>query len=284
MKTVKIMSILCLAGMIAMTLSCKKGNDVPGQGDETGSYTLAASPKTVEFGWSSPAPQTITVVTNSPDGFTLGQPADWYQVKAEGRNVTFTAQDNAGAARTHDFVITAKGAEDLVIKVSQEEGGKAKEVTYNFRAAGPLDIGWPTANYVSEFNDNVTAGDGWGKFGGHFYAAIDGVATQDKTLPVYKDIYGKAYDASGNEVDWLYDIAFTDNDNGKYTDGTGPEFKIYIGYKANTTGAPRSATIKLFFDDTDAYKVVGTYAEDGTLTAITGKDPIFYADVTQPAN
>ena len=281
MKTTRLFKALYLMSVLAVVAGCNKpDNENPEPQD---SYTLAASPRTVDFSWNNPAEQSITVVTNSPNGFKLGEPAAWYTVKSDGRTVTFTAQTNEGDARTHNFVITAQGADDLVITVNQEQGGKAKEVIYNFTTPGPLDIGWPTANYTSEFTDNITAGEGWGKFGGHFYAGLDGVATQDKTLPVYKDIYGKAFDAEGKVVDWLYDIAFTDNDNGKYTDGTGSEFKIYIAYKANTTGQPRTATIKLFFDDTEEYKVVGTYDREGNLQGITCKDPIFTCEVTQPA-
>lgn len=270
---------LLVASAMALTISCdKEEKDSP-----IDELLLVASPTSVDFAWKSPDPQTILVATNSPSGFTIGKTADWYSVSVNGRKVTFNVQTNNGPARTHELVITAEGTADLIITVNQEEGGKAREVVYNFTTPGPFDIGWPTANFTSEFTDNITAGDGWGKIGGHFYAGLDGVGTQDKTLPVYKDIYGKAFDKDGNEVDWLYNIGFTDNNDGPYKDGTGSEFKIYIAYKANTTGAPRFATIKLYFEDTEAFKVVGTYDREGNLQPITCKDPIFTCDVTQPA-
>lgn len=273
---------LCLFGTALALVACNKPDD---DKEEGGNYTLAASPRTVNFAWSNPDPQTVTVVTNSPDGFKLGATADWYSasVGADGKTVTLTAQSNDGDERTHVLVVTATGADNLEITVTQEAGGRVKEVTYNFCAPGPLDIGWPTVQFTGEFTDNITAGDGFGTFGGHFYAALDGVATQDKTLPVYKDIYGHGFDADGKVVDWLYNIGFTDVDGGPYTDGTGPQFKIYIAYKANTTGAPRSATIKLFFDETEAYKVVGIYDTDANLVNIAPDDPIFTCEVTQPA-
>ena len=273
---------LCILGTVIAFAACNKPDD---EGGDPVNYTLAASPRSVNFAWSNPDPQNVTVVTNAPDGFKLGSTADWYSasVGSDGKTVTFTAQSNDGDERSHTLVITATGADNLEITVTQEAGGRVKEVVYNFCAPGPLDIGWPTIQFTGEFTDNITAGDGFGTFGGHFYAGIDGVATQDKTLPVYKDIYGKAYDADGNEVDWLYNIGFTDMDGAPYSDGSGPQFKIYIAYKANTTGEPRSATIKLYFDETEAYKVVGIYDVDANLVNIAPDDPIFTCDVTQPA-
>lgn len=265
---------------IASVASCNKEG---GDENTTPEVTkLLASPKTVDFSWKDPAPQTITVVCNAADGYTVGQTAEWYTAVADGKNLTITAQTNTGEARSHSLVLSAKGADDLAITVNQEAGGVAKELSYNFTTAGPYDIGWPTLNFIGEFTDNIQAGDGWGHTGGHFYAALDGVGSQDRKAPYYRDIYGKAYDADGKEVDWLYNISYTDNDNGKYT-GEGGEYKIYIEYKANTTGAPRYAKVCLYFDDTDEYKVVGTYDNEGNYKQITCKEPIFSFEVTQPA-
>lgn len=291
MKTNIFFKALSIFVALAAIAGCEKPDSNDDVKDPAENYTLIASPRTVNFSWSEPAPQTVSVVTNSPDGYKVSEAPEWFTVAVDGKTVTLTAQSNTGDARSHELVISAEGAESLTITVNQEAGGMAKNVVYNFTTHGPnlgengpLNVAWPTQTFLSELTDAITAGEGWGKTGGHFGVSVNDEIVTDQTLPVFKDVYGKAFDENGAEVDWLYNIAFTDNDNGKYVgDGNGTQYKIYVDFKANTTGAARKATVKLYFDDTDVYTVVGTYNVNGEYVGITSKDPIYSFDVVQPA-
>lgn len=133
MKKSFLFSAMCLLAAFAM-VSCEttepeNNGDNAGTENEGGNnnggnpetYTLIATPLTLDFAADATASQTVTVTTNAPSGYLVGDTADWYTAVAEGNKVTVTCQVNDGEARSHSFEITAEGAEKLTIAVRQAE-------------------------------------------------------------------------------------------------------------------------------------------------------------------
>lgn len=124
---------VCLAALAVLS-ACEKpetGDDGKNTGNEDGgqsySYTLIASPQSLSFGWSDSQPQTITVTTNAPDGYTVGETADWYTAESSGSTVTVTVEANSGEARSHDLVISATDANPVTVRISQAAAGEVDE-------------------------------------------------------------------------------------------------------------------------------------------------------------
>lgn len=128
MKTKYFSCLACAAIALSGAISCSKSSDDPKPDDPNGgnetTYTLIASPLSLSFGWSNPTSQSITVTTNSPEGFEIGKTADWYTAQKEGNKVVVTPQANNGDARTHELEIKAKGATSAKILISQEKKGE----------------------------------------------------------------------------------------------------------------------------------------------------------------
>ena len=133
MKRNLLFKTMCAMVACVGIIACEKdngtdqtGNDGNNDGDggsETTEYTLIASPTSLSFGWNSTSPQTITVTTNAP-AFTVGETADWYTATASGNTVTVTPTENTGEARNHQLVISAEGAADVIITISQDKQGE----------------------------------------------------------------------------------------------------------------------------------------------------------------
>lgn len=102
-----------------------------------------------------------------------------------------------------------------------------------------------------------------GEFGNHIF---------DYTKPYYTTMRMEYLDATTNEaVDWVT-LSTRANDN-----------KLDFAYKANS-GAERKAIINIYWDDTEEYKVIGTYKKaDKSYEEITTADPIMTIVVTQAA-
>lgn len=128
MKKTLFYALCVLAGIAAVAGSCKKNNrdnpDDNGGGNENATYTLIASPLTLDFGWNNPAPQTVTVTTNAPDGVVVGKTESWYTAVLDGSKVIVTAQSNTGDARTSILELTAKDANKVTIVINQAAKGE----------------------------------------------------------------------------------------------------------------------------------------------------------------
>ena len=105
----------------------------------------------------------------------------------------------------------------------------------------------------------------------YFIVALNGVDNIEYSKPYYADIRFEVLDAEGNVANWLVPTV-KENDN-----------KLIFTYEANE-GAARTATLNLYWDDTEEYKVVGTVKNDAKeLEAITTADPIMTIKVNQAA-
>lgn len=105
----------------------------------------------------------------------------------------------------------------------------------------------------------------------YFIVALNGVDNTEYSKPYYADIRFEVLDAEGNVANWLVPTV-KENDN-----------KLIFTYEANE-GAARTATLNLYWDDTEEYKVVGTIKNDAKeLEAITTTDPIMTIKVNQAA-
>lgn len=125
MKKLSNLLICSAACMLALAVSCKKSADPEVNPDpQTNTYTLIANPLTLDFGWNNPAPQTVTVTTNAPDGVVVGETASWYTATLEANKLTVTAQSNDGQARTHVLTLSANDANSVTIVVNQAEKGE----------------------------------------------------------------------------------------------------------------------------------------------------------------
>ncbi len=133
MKKTFLYGLMCAAVALAGVVSCTKddpqkgnnGDNGGNDGDQTGTtYTLIASPQSLSFGWSNPAPQSVTVTTNAPEGFEVGTTADWFTAEKEGNKVVVTPQTNDGEKRTYELEIKAQGANSVKILISQEPKGE----------------------------------------------------------------------------------------------------------------------------------------------------------------
>lgn len=126
-----------MMAMAMLAISCEEeptptpggnGGGNGGGGNTSTDYTMIASPLTLDFGWNQPSGQTVTVTTNAPDGFTIGETADWYTAEKSGANkVVVTPQSNEGDARTHILKLRANGANDISIVINQVAKGEVAE-------------------------------------------------------------------------------------------------------------------------------------------------------------
>lgn len=106
-----------------------------------------------------------------------------------------------------------------------------------------------------------------GTYTGTYNVKVDGTENVDYAAAYYQGWRYEAVDANGNTVDWVRAYPFYN--------------QVNVEAQANT-GEERTATVNLYWDDTDAYKVVGTHkAEGGALTEITTTEPIMTFNVTQ---
>lgn len=129
MKRTFLFNAMCASFALVSAIACQKENPDPAQPGNGGNggdaqYTLIASPLSLEFGWNSTSPQTVTVTTNAPSGFVVGQTADWYDAQASGNKISVVPQVNEGEARSHDLVISAEGANSVTIRISQDAKGE----------------------------------------------------------------------------------------------------------------------------------------------------------------
>lgn len=132
MKRIWIFKAAAVAAAMTMIFSCSKeeaGDKTNGDNGDSGNtgnaeYALIAAPQALSFGWNQPAAQSVTVTTNSPSGFTVGQPADWYTAVASGNKVIITPSTNEGDARFHELVLSAEGANDVKILINQDKKGE----------------------------------------------------------------------------------------------------------------------------------------------------------------
>lgn len=237
------------------TVACSKddkdnGSDDEGKTPSGGStYTLIAAPLTLDFGWNNPAPQTVTVTTNAPDGYVVGETASWYTAVASGNKVTVTAQSNDGDARTHVLRLTAKDANDVTIVINQAAKGEiaaslqgSKYIVYTLDAtsaeylgdkiifsmvgtdktdihiwsAGETLVADETATGPGFYGINnsgymalQTAGIGWSG-GGFFY--------NDDTETDLPALWQQIHDDNGEN--WFFHVAF------KGTKGAGNAFRF----------------------------------------------------------
>lgn len=116
-----------LASFAVIASSCGKDDDGKksgGEENEDAIYTLIASPLSLDFGWNNPAPQTVTVTTNSPYGVVVGKTASWYTAAVDGNKLTVTVQSNDGEARNHILELTAPKANKVTITVNQAAKGE----------------------------------------------------------------------------------------------------------------------------------------------------------------
>lgn len=132
MKRTFIFKAVCAAMAVASLAACKKDDPVtPGedgtQGGGNAQYTLLATPLTVNFSWSDPAPQDVTVTTNAPDGFTVGETPEWFTATVSGNKVTLAPKPNEGDKRTYTLTISAEGANSVTIVVNQAAKGEIHE-------------------------------------------------------------------------------------------------------------------------------------------------------------
>jgi len=103
----------------------------------------------------------------------------------------------------------------------------------------------------------------------YFIVMVDGQEVVDYGNTYYNDFRYEVVDASGNAQDWVAANRASNN-----------SFDIVC--QANDETEARSATINIYFDDTDEYEVVGTYKTlDKQYTAITCENPILTLTVTQ---
>lgn len=103
----------------------------------------------------------------------------------------------------------------------------------------------------------------------YFIVMVDGQEVVDYENTYYNNFRYEVADASGNAQDW---VAANRSSNNSFD----------IVCQANDETGARSATINIYFDDTDEYEVVGTYKTlDKQLTSITCEDPILTLTITQ---
>lgn len=132
MKRTFLYNAMCAMTALAMVFGCEKAGTPSGDNGGNGgnddsantSYTVIASPLSVNFGWNLPAAQTVTVTTNAPDGFTVSEAPDWFSYTVAGNKVTITAQSNEGDARSHTLKITAKDANTVNVIINQVAKGE----------------------------------------------------------------------------------------------------------------------------------------------------------------
>ena len=243
------------------------GGNGDGNGDVEETYTLIATPLTLEFAAAETAPQTVTVTTNAPTGYAVGETADWYTAVADGNKVTVTCQINEGDARNHTFDITAQGAEKVTITVRQAEAVEVHpslagleylvfqldtesteylgdKITYSFAENGADHFMWvwdntlvgdETAtgpNFYGHQSGYVAfrANGAWWSGGAYAYAPAEGVDDDNTVLPaVWKPIL----DANGEG--WYFHAAV------KGTPNAGTYFTLQSAN--STTEAPVSWTV-----------------------------------------
>lgn len=149
----------------------------------------------------------------------------------------------------------------LTLTVNQAAGnGGPTELIYEFTNKGAT-----TLNY----NFGVNGGE---QGCGYFIVMINNVENVDYSADYYNVFRFEAVDADGNVVEWA---------SGRRN----PTHNSFLfACTANESGEARTATINVYWEDTDEYKVVGTYKNaERTLEAITTEDPIFSVTVNQAA-
>lgn len=164
---------MCAMVACAGIIACEKdngsneqtGNGGDDDGGSSATYTLIASPTSIDFGWNATAPQTITVTTNAPGGFTIGETPGWYTATASGATITVTPTENTGDARNHQLVISAEGANSVTITVSQDKKGEIHP-----SLQGEKYIVWQLdATSTSYLGDKIILSLAENTFNTHFY-------------------------------------------------------------------------------------------------------------------
>lgn len=103
----------------------------------------------------------------------------------------------------------------------------------------------------------------------YFIVMVDGQEVVDYGNTYYNDFRYEVTDALGNPQDWVAANRASNN-----------SFDIVC--QANGDTESRTASINIYFDDTEEYEVVGTYKTlDKQYTAITCADPILTLTITQ---
>ncbi len=105
--------------MIACSGSDDNGDGGNGTTEPTGKSLILASNEATFLATNA---DDVTIgVTTDAESWAIGESADWYTaVKSDdGSEIVISANNNDGEARTHALTITAPGAEDKTINVSQ---------------------------------------------------------------------------------------------------------------------------------------------------------------------
>lgn len=282
MKKTLLFGAMCMFAALAM-VSCEKdgpdntGGNTPGtennggnNGDNQGgeeTYTLIATPLTLDFAANETAAQTVTVTTNAPDGFAVVENADWFDAVAEGGKVNVTCQVNEGEARNGSFEITATGAEKVTVTVRQAEAVAVHpsltgseylvfhldtesmeylgdKVKYSFAENGVNHYMWvwentlvgdDTAtgpNFYGHLSGYVAfrANGAWWSGGAYAYSPAEGTDDENAVLPA---LWKPILDANGEG--WYFHAAV------KGTPNAGTYFTLHSAN--STTEAPVSWTV-----------------------------------------
>lgn len=159
--------------------------------------------------------------------------------------------------------------EDPVFEVTVTQAGAA-EVTPG--PSGPAELIYEFTNKGANtltYNYGVAGGEQGGQY---FIVMINNVENTDYSADYYNVFRFEAVDADGNVVEWA-----SGRDNPSHN-------SLLFACTANETGVARTATVNVYWEDTDEYKVVGTYKNaERTLEAITTEDPIFSVTINQAA-
>lgn len=245
-----------------------------------GTYTYDLANAEGEIGGTTSNEVTVTLGTSlSLDGITAADKAKSVFmpiVPATSEGVTYVVTTNKNV---YEFTSTAAHtwAEGAVTEIKLNLA-KATNVTPIGGGEGPdtsnaTEIIYCFTNMAVQTAYNFPATEGVaatdyyivdeGEFGNHIF---------DYTKPYYTTIRMEYLDATTNEtVDWVT-LSTRANDN-----------KLDFAYQANS-GAERKAIINIYWDDTEEYKVIGTYkSADKTYEEITTAEPIMTIVVTQAA-
>lgn len=229
---------------------------------------------------------------------------DWARITKSGDNqLRLTVDANTGeddrsctvklfysgtgyTAYESDGTVLAAGDPVFSMVVNQKSATSKSKVIYDFYTISWSTMqqlfGDPANNYPNNpkfEGSSITAAGGTVHSGGQFRAFIDGSPSTNWTG---LQITGDAVDSGNNAVDWVSNVTVTGG-------------KVYFTLAANTTGAPRSATVRWFANDEGTlYEVVGTYYNDNptisgnamaaTVKTITSAEPIFTLAITQPGS
>ncbi|MBQ8271662.1 MAG: hypothetical protein IJZ09_01450 [Tidjanibacter sp.] len=199
---------------------------------------------------------------------------EWMEYAHSGQNVTLRVLKNTSAEERVGTFKIYSNVDTAVYEVVYADGSTItiEDPVFEVTVTQAAGTGLSYEQLIYQFtNKGVAVNHNFAKDGGLYTASynvkVDGTEDTNYTAAYYQGWRYEAVDANGNTVDWVRAYPFSN--------------QVNVEAQANI-GEERTATINLYWDDTDAYHVVGTHkAEGGALTEITTTEPIMTFNVTQ---